>query len=178
MAVIDVGIDHIGCDIPNTTEEFTRTPKMAFTKMFTQPRMLAEKLVRASAFKQLKRSGNTHDWRQVNKDMDMVGLNLKLMDFNAVILRNFTQKLFTMVANNRKLKRVSGILGLPHKVKRVLTDAVVMVFKSFHFGFLRAFFYGAHATQGIEFECASYAAHSFHYKDVRNSLRRYRLPLG
>lgn len=120
---------------------------MAFTKMSTQPRMLTEKLVRASAFKQLKSFGNAHCRWQVNKDMNMIRLNLKLMDFNVVVLRNLAQKLFAVVANNGKLKGVFRVFRLPYKMEAVLSDAVLMVCKAFHFSFLRAFFCGANATQ-------------------------------
>ena len=120
---------------------------MAFTKMFAKPGMLAEKLVRASTFKQLKRLGNAHCGRQVHKDVDVVRLNLKLMDFNIFGLRNLAQKLVAMIANNGKFKWVFGIFRLPYKMESVLSDAVVMVGKAFHFSFLRAFFCGANATQ-------------------------------
>ena len=79
--------------------------------------------------------------------VDMVRLDLKIMDFNVFALRNLAQKLVAMIADNWKLEGVSGILWLPHKVESVLSDAVVVVCKAFHFSFLRAFFCGANATQ-------------------------------
>lgn len=120
---------------------------MSLTKMSAQPGMLTEKLVGAAAFEQLNSFGNAHRRGQTDKDMDVVSLNLKLEEFDTMSFGNLAQKLFAVLANNLKLKGVLSILGLPHKVERVLSDAVLVVYKSFHHFFVPPrIFCGAYAT--------------------------------
>lgn len=170
MAVINVRLDNISSYITNTAKKLSRTPKMAFTKMPAQPRMLAEKLVGAAAFKQLKRFGNAQRRWQIDKQMDVIRFNLELKYLHIMRFRNLTQKLLTMFTNNRKLKRVLRILWLPHEVERVLSNTVAMVVKSFHHFFVSPrVFCRAHTTQTGIFECASCAAHSF----IVNRVEKY-----
>lgn len=172
VAVIDVSLDYISGDVPDTAEKFARTPKMAFTKMATQPRMLAKKLVGASALQQLKGFGNAHSRRQTSKHMNMVRLNLELKNFNFMGFRNFTQKLLTMFANYLKLKGVFGIFRLPHKVESILSNAVLVMCKSLHFMFPPRFFCRADANSKAGVSAPDSAAHSFSINYFRNSLRR------
>ncbi len=171
MAVIDVGLDNLVSHIPYRTEKLARTPKMSFSKMLAQPRMLAKKFVRAAAFKQLKSFTNGHSRRYSDKHVDMVWFNLKFIDFHALIMSYFTQKLVAMVPNCLKLEWVLRVFRFPYKMVSILSNAVSMVVKSFHFKFLRALFCGANANSDVG-ECASYAAHSSSYFMFRNSLWR------
>ena len=175
MAVVDVSLDYISSDIANRTEKLSRTPKMPFTKMIAKPRKLAEKLVRTAAFKQLKSFRNAHGRGQTDKHMDMVWFNLKLMNFHIMSFSNFKEKLLAALPNCLKFKWVSGIFRLPHKVEAVLSYAVSMFVKSFHFMLSPRFFCGANADSKVV-ECASYAAHSSLFFDVRKSLWRLGYP--
>ena len=167
MAVADVGLENIGSYVPDAAEKLTGAPEVSLAKMSAQPGVLSKKLVGAAAFEQLKGFGNAHRRGQADEDVDVVGFDLKLEDNHAMCLSSLAQKLFAVLANNLKLKRVLPILGLPHKVERVLADAVLVVYKSFHhFLVPPRVFCGAHATQAGIFECASCAAHSFIFNTI------------
>ncbi len=171
MAIVDVSLDYLRGNVPYRTKKLTRTPKMPFSKMLTQPRMLPKKFVGTTSFKQLKSLGNTHSGSYLDKQMDMVRLDLELVDFHVPLLGNFSQKLFAMLSNCLKPKWVSRVLGLPHKMVSVLTDTVPIVAKSFHFILPPRFFCGAYANLRVV-ERASYAARSSSYFTLKNSLRR------
>ena len=172
MAVVDVGLDNIRGNVPYRAEKLTRTPKVSFSKMLAQPRMLAKKLVRTTAFKQLKSFTNGHSRRYSDKHVDMIRLDLKFVNLYALVRSNFTQKLFAMVPDCLKLKWVFSVFRLPYKMVSILSDAVSMVVKSFHFIIPPRFFYGANANLKVVGECASYATHSSSYFVFRNSLWR------
>jgi len=171
MAVVDVGLDYIRGNVPYRTEKLARTPEVSFSKMLAQPRMLAKKFVRTTALKQLKSFTNGHSRRYSHKHVDMIRLNLKFIDFYALVRSNFTQKLIAMVPDCLKLEWVSRVLRFPYKMVGILSNAVSMVVKSFHFMIPPRFFYGANAKLMVG-ECASYATHSSSYFIFRNSLWR------
>ncbi len=127
VAVVDVGLDDIGCYITHASKEFPRTPKMAFTEMPAQPGMLAEEPVGAAVFKQLKCFRNAQVRGQSNKQVDVVGFNPKLEYFHIMVSRTLAQKKLTMFADNRKLERVLSVFRLPHEVERVLSNSMAAV---------------------------------------------------
>ena len=53
--------------VSDTSKEFSRAPKVSFSKMVSQPRMFFEKFKGAVSFKQLKSHTNTHSRRHLNK---------------------------------------------------------------------------------------------------------------
>ena len=171
VAVVDVGLDNIRGNVPYRAKKLARTPEVSFSKMLAQPRMLAKKLVRTATFKQLKSFTNSHSRRYSDKHVDMIRLNLKFVDFNVLVRSNFTQKLVVMFSNDLKLKEVFRIFRFPNKMVSILSNAVPMVVKSFHFMIPPHFFYGANANSNVG-ECASYATHSSSYFMLRNSLWR------
>ena len=172
MAVVDVGLDNLRGNVPHRAEKLARTPEVSFSKMLAQPRMLAKKFVRTTAFKQLKSFTNGHSRRYSDKHVDMIRLNLKFVDFYAIIMSYFAQKLVAMVPNCLKLKWVLRIFRFPYKMVSILSNAMSMVVKSFHFMIPPRFFYGANANLMVG-ECASYATHSSSYFMFRNSLWRF-----
>ena len=172
MAVVDVGLDNIRGNVPYRTEKLARTPEVSFSKMLAQPRMLAKKFVRTAAFKQLKSFTNSHSRRYSYKHVDMIRFNLKFKDFHAFVMSYFTQKLVAMVPDYLKFKWVLRVFRFPYKMVSILSNAVSMVVKSFHFMIPPRFFYGANAKSFFDDECASYATHSSSYFMFRNSLWR------
>lgn len=148
MGVIDICSNNIFSNIADTTEELSRTPKMPFTKMVTKPRMLTQKLIRATALQELKSFAHAQSKRKPSKQVNMIGLDLKFKNFNSVSACDFSQELFTMVPNGFEFERVFGVFGLPNKVETVLTDAVPAIDQTFHFSNLRAFFSGASTKPG------------------------------
>ena len=171
MAVVDISLDNLRGDVPYRAEKLTGTPKMSFSKMLAQPRMLAKKFVRTAAFKQLKSFTNGHSRWYSDKHMDMIRLNLKFVDFYVLVMSYFTQKLVAMIPDCDKLEWVFRVFRFPYKMVGILSNAVSMVVKSFHFMIPPRFFYGANANSVVD-ECASYATHSSSYFMFRNSLWR------
>jgi hypothetical protein len=172
MTIIDVRLDNLRGNVPYGTEKLTGTPKMSFSEMPSQPRMSSKKFIGATAFKKLKGFANAHSRPYLNKHMDMIWFDLKFKDFHSPLLRNIAKKLLAMLPNNLKLKRVFRIFRLPHEVVSILSYAVSMVVKSFHFMSPPRFFYGANARSSFDGECAGYATHSSFYFSLRNSLWR------
>ena len=172
MAVVDVGLDNLRGNVPYRAEKLTGTPEVSLSKMLAQPRMLAKKFVRATAFKQLKSFTNGHSRRYSDKHVDMIRFNLKFVNFYVLVRSNFTQKLVAMVPDYLKFKWVLRVLRFPYKMVSILPNAVSMVVKSFHFMIPPRFFYGANANLDVG-ECASYATHSSSYFMFRNSLWRF-----
>ena len=171
MAVIDISLDDIRGNVPYRAEKLAWAPEVSFTKMLAQPRMLAKKFVRAAAFKQLKSFTNGHSRRYSDKHVDMIRFNLKFVDFYVLVTSNFTQKLVAMVPDYLKLEWVLRVFRFPYKMVGILSNAVSMVVKSFHFMIPPRFFYGANANLMVG-ECASYATHSSSYFMFRKRLWR------
>ena len=172
MAVVDISLNNIRGNVPYRAEKLARTPEMPFSKMLAQPRMLAKKFVRTAAFKQLKSFTNGHSRRYSDKHVDMIRLNLKFVDFYVLVMSYFTQKLVAMIPDYLKLKGVFRVFRFPYKMVGILSNAVPMVVKSFHFMIPPRFFYGANANLDVVGECASYATHSSSYFMFRTSLWR------
>lgn len=172
MAVVNAGSDNFSSYIADASEEFSWAPEVSFAEVPAQPGMLAEKFKGAASFKQLKCFGHAHRRWQSNKQMNVVRLNLELVNFHVVRFRDFIKKLFAMFANNVKFKWVFRILRFPHQVIRVLSNAVSVMFKPFHFGFPPRFLWRAHATSFVDDGCASLATHPFYFSTHRKSLRR------
>ena len=171
MAVVDISLDNLRGNVPYRAEKLARTPEVPFSKMLAQPRMLAKKFVRTAAFKQLKSFTNGHSRRYSDKHVDVIRLNLKFIDIHAIVMSYFAQKLVAMVPDCLKLEWVLRVLRFPYKMVSILSNAVSMVVKSFHFIIPPRFFYGANANLMVG-ECASYATHSSSYFMFRTSLWR------
>src|SRR3989338_4376229 len=80
-------------NISNAAKEFSGTPKMSFSKVSSQPRVLLKNSPSRSSFKQLKSHSNAHCRRNLNKQVDMVGLNVQFVNFESVQDCNFSQDL-------------------------------------------------------------------------------------
>jgi len=171
MAVVDVSLDNIRGNVPYRTEKLSRAPEVSFSKILAQPMMLAKKLVRTTAVKQLKSFTDGHSKRYSDKHVDMIRLNLKFVNFYVLVTSNFTQKLVTMFSEYTKLKWVLRVLRFPYKMVSILSNARSMVVKPFHFMIPPRFFCRANAKLMVG-ECASYTTHSSSYFMFRNSLWR------
>ena len=129
----NVVLNSFGSCVSNTSKEFSRTPEMSFSKIVSQPRMFFEKLKGAVAFKQLKSHTNTHRRRHLNKQVDMVNTDVKLINFEPFSVSHLPQEKLTIHSEPVELKGVFGIFNFPHKVECVLSEAV---FSGFQIHFL------------------------------------------
>jgi hypothetical protein len=189
VCVADVCGDYVSGDVAHGAEKFSWAPEMPFAclqactfrcKVFPQPGMLAEQTEGASAFQQLQRLGNAHGGRQAHEQMHVIRLHLQLENFHPVFLRDFAQETFAVAADHCELKRIPGILGLPHQVECILPYPVAMTHQAFHFSTSAQNFCIAHANTNTKGGCANYAAHpplrtSVENKEVTSKGERYRV---
>ncbi len=129
----NVVVNSFSSCISNTSEEFSWTPEMSFSKILSQPRMLPHKLERRVSFKQLQSFADRDSCWQFNKQVDMVDSYMQLVDFTSVFNSNFCDKSLDINSDPIKFKWVPSILGFPHKVEGILPEGV---FERFQFHFL------------------------------------------
>lgn len=125
----DVMINCIHSCIANTPEEFSRTPEVPLHKVLSQPRMFLHKSKRRNSLKQLKSFADTHSRRQLNKQMDMVCSDIKLVDFTSIFSCNLFDESLTINSKPVKLKGIHRIFNFPHKVEGILSEAMAKAFQ-------------------------------------------------
>ena len=148
---LDVVVNSVHSCIANAPKEFSRTPKMSFSKMVSQPRMFFEKLKGTVSFKQLKSHTNTHGWRHLNKKMDMVNSNIEFINFEPFSVSHLPQEKLTIHSEPIKLKGVFGIFNFPHEVESILSKAMFSGFQ-IHFSSPKSAGDSAHANFTFSFE--------------------------
>jgi len=102
---------------------------MSFCEILSQPRMFSQKFKGTVSFKQLKSSANTHARRKLNKQVDMVDSDVKLIDFTTLFDCNFMDEPFTIHLEPVKLKGVHRIFNFPDKMESILPEAVFKTFQ-------------------------------------------------
>ena len=118
-----------GSCISNAAKEFSGTPEVSSSEIISQPGMLLQKTEGAVTFKQLKGFADTHRWRQLNEQVDVINSNVKLVDFTLFSISNFSDKEFAIHSNPIKLHGVSGIFAFPHEVESILSKAMLSRFQ-------------------------------------------------
>jgi len=119
--------------VPNASKEFSWTPKVSFSKIVSQPGMLAQKFESRVSFEQLQGFANTHGSWHLNKQMDMVNSNMQFINLESIFTGNLPDEKLTVHSDPIKFHRVSGILALPDKVEGILSKAM---FKTFQIHFI------------------------------------------
>jgi len=120
----DVVFNSFSGGVSNAPKELSWTPKMSFSEVVPQPRMLMQELKGRIALKQLKSLTNTHCWRQLNKEMDMVNSNVELVDFTSISDCNFIDEPLTINFDSIKFKGVPSIFRFPDKMESILSEGV------------------------------------------------------
>ena len=115
--------------VPDTSEEFARAPEMSFSKVVSQPRMFFEKFKGAVSFKQLKSHTNTHRWRHLNKQVDMINSDVKFVNLESLSVSHLPQEKLTIHSESIEFKGVFGIFNFPYKVEGILSEAVLPRFQ-------------------------------------------------
>jgi len=147
---LDVVVNSVHSCITNTPKEFSRTPKMSFSKMVSQPRMFFEKLKGAVSFKQLKSHTNTHGWRHLNKKMDMVNSNIEFINFEPFCVSHLPQEKLTINPEPIKLEGVFSVFNFPDKMECILSEAMFSGFQ-IHFSSPKSAGDSAHANFAFYF---------------------------
>jgi hypothetical protein len=117
-----------GC-VADATKEFSGTPEMSFSEIVSQPGMLLQKRESTIPFEKLKSLADTHGWRNLYKQMDMVNSDVKFIDFTALPVSNLSQEKFNVHSHAIKLHRVPGVLAFPHEVESILSKAMLSGFQ-------------------------------------------------
>jgi hypothetical protein len=125
----NVVVNRFNSCVSNTSKKFSRTPKMPFSEIFSQPGMLFQKPKSRSSLKQLKSPANAHCRWQLNKQVKMVDSNMEFVDFTPIFNCNLSDKPLTINSDSIKLKRVFGIFRFPDKMEGILPKAVAKTFQ-------------------------------------------------
>ena len=115
--------------VSDTPKEFSRAPEMSISKMSSKPRMFFKKLKGTIAFKQLKSLANTHGWRKLNKQMDVVNSNIEFINFEPFPISNLSQEKLTIHSEPVELEGISCIFNFPHEVESILSEAMLPRFQ-------------------------------------------------
>ena len=117
-----------GC-IADAAKELSRTPKVSFSEIVSQPRMFSQKLKGRVTFKQLESFADTHRRRKLNKQVNMVNSDVEFVNLEPFFVSNLSQEKFNIHPNSVKLHRIFGVFAFPHKVESVLSEAVLPSFQ-------------------------------------------------
>jgi hypothetical protein len=117
-----------GC-ISDATKEFSRAPEMSFPEIVSQPRMLLQQTESTVTLEKLKSFADAHCSGQFNEQMDVINSDVKIIDFTAFPVSNFSNEVFTIHPDAIKLHRVHRILAFPNEVESVLPEAMLSRFQ-------------------------------------------------
>lgn len=115
--------------ISNTSEKFSRTPEVSFSKMLSKPRMFFKKFKGTVSLKQLQSQTNTHCRRKFNKKVDVVSRDMQFINFTTSFVSNLPKKKLTIHFEPIEFKGVLGVFNFPHKVESVLSEAMLPGFQ-------------------------------------------------
>ena len=161
--------------ISNRPKEFSWAPKMPFSKVPSQPRVLLKNSVSRISFEKLKCLRNAHSSRNFNKQVYVVGLDRKLINLESMFVSNFSQNFFTKHFKFNKLKGVFRIFRLPYKMESILPYCVFKFLYVHFFISCAKFKNTAHATRKCNGACSDSVVHSLY--SFQNLLRNRRFGL-
>ena len=115
--------------VSDAAKEFSRTPEMSLAKIVSQPRMFFHQTESTISFEQLQSFADTHGWGELDKQVDMVNSDMKLVDFTVLPVSNLPQKELTIHSQPIKLKGVHSIFNFPNKVESILSEAMLPRFQ-------------------------------------------------
>ena len=125
----DVVSDSLAGSVSDAAKELSRTPEMSFPEIISQPGMLLQQTESAVAFKQLQGLADTHRGWHLNKKVDVVNSDVKLIYFAPFPVGDFSNEVFTIHPDAIELHRIHGILAFPHEVESVLSKGMITTFQ-------------------------------------------------
>ena len=141
VAMLDVMLYYIHWYTSNTSVEFTRTPKMAFSKDFPEPWRTPQEYTSTLAFYKLERFAHTNMWWYVHEKMDVIIHNFQFMDFEAMLKSYHTDHAMTHTCLLRHSKYRYPVFRTPNEMKRILTYTMFMILNICHKNHLWKVFY-------------------------------------
>lgn len=121
---LNVVVNSFHSCVPDTTEEFSRTPEVTFPEVSSKPRMFFKKLIRAITLKQLKSHTNTHSRGHLNKQVDVISPNVEFINLEPFSVSNLPNEEFTIHPQPVKLEGIHCIFNFPDKMEGILSKAV------------------------------------------------------
>ena len=115
--------------VSDATKEFSRAPEMSFSEIVSQPGMLLQQTESTVTFEQLKSSTDTHGGWHLDKQVDVVDSDVKLVNFESLPVSNLPDEELTIHPDSIKLHRIHGILAFPHEVESILSKAMISTFQ-------------------------------------------------
>ena len=125
----NVMLNSFSSGVSDAAKEFSGAPEMSVSEIISKPRMFFHQTESAISFKQLQSLADTHGWRQLNKQVNVINSDVKLIDFTSFSISNFSDEEFAVHSNTIELHRVSSILAFPNKVESVLSKAMLSRFQ-------------------------------------------------
>ena len=125
----DVVVNSFSGCISDAAKEFSRTPEMSFSEIVSQPRMFLQQAESTVTFEKLQGFANTHRWRQLNEEVDVINSDVKFVNFESFSVSNLPEEKFTIHSNPIKFHRISGIFAFPHEVESILSKAMLSRFQ-------------------------------------------------
>ncbi len=115
--------------ISNTPKEFSWAPEVSFSKMVSKPRMFLHQLEGAVTFEQLQSLADANsDWH-LNKEMDMINSNVKLINFEPLSVSNLPKEKLAIHSKSIELERIFSIFNFPDKMESILSKAMFSGFQ-------------------------------------------------
>jgi len=147
----NVVINSIHSCISDASKEFSRTPEVSFSKMSSEPRMFLHQHPRRKTLKQLKSQTNTHRWRHLNKQVDVINSDIEFINFEPFSISHLPQEKLTIHSKPVKLEGISCVFNFPHEVECILSEAMFPRFQ-IHFSSPKSAEDKAHANLNVYFE--------------------------
>jgi len=125
----DVVSNSFGSCVSDASEKFSGAPEVSFSEVVSQPGMLLQQTESTIPFEQLKGFADTHSYRQLNKQVDMVNSDVKFVDFTFLPVSNLSDEELTIHPNPVELHRVHSIFAFPHEVESILSKGMFGTFQ-------------------------------------------------
>ena len=102
---------------------------MSMSKIISEPRVFLHQTEGTISFEQLQSFANTHSWRQLDKQMNVVNSNMKFIDFTILPVSNLPKEKLTIHLQSIELERIHSIFNFPDKMKSILSEAMLPIFQ-------------------------------------------------
>src|SRR3989344_5151499 len=125
----NVMLNSFSSGVSDAAKEFSGAPEMSVSEIISKPRMFFHQTESAISFKQLQSLADTHGWRQLNKQVNMINSDVKLINFEPLSVSNLPQEKLAIHSQSIKLEGIHSILNFPDKMESILSEAMLPRFQ-------------------------------------------------
>ncbi len=126
---IDVVSNSFSSCVSDAAKELSRAPEMSMHEISSQPRMLLQQTESTIALEKLESFADAHCSWHLNKQMDMVNSDVKLIDLAMFTVGNFSDEILAIHPDAIEFHRVHGIFTFPHEVESILSKGMLGTFQ-------------------------------------------------